>query len=274
MNHFNLIQLCNRARRRNTCLKRLIKSILEVLYLLKFLGKQLICTDSYCEPVLVENYLAQQLAMDYSSFLSSNSSHSIEEFEMEDCSNNLVAGGDVLVEETAGGVPEFVEEGDVENVSLHTVDYEDFAAGDDQHELISTSELFRIEESNACFEANIATLEHIEFLKEEEVKRLGDVALPQVNPTSEASSELVLTPLQAFQVKLINDACRLRNEEKENQAAEALFLAQQELSVTQCTGYGALQGHFVVNRVIEGLLPKINSMQLTQNWLLNKENIF
>ena len=223
---------------------------------------------------LVENYLAQQLAMEYSSFLSSNSSHSIEEFEMEDCSNNLVAGGDVLVEETAGGVPEFVEEGDVENVSLHTVDYEDFAAGDDQHELISTSELFRIEESNACFEANIATLEHIEFLKEEEVKRLGDVALPQVNPTSEASSELVLTPLQAFQVKIINDAYRLRNEEKENQAAEALFLAQQELSVTQCTGYGAFQGHFVVNRVIEGLLPKINSMQLTQNWLLNKENIF
>ena len=191
--------------------------------------------------------------MDYSSFLSSNSSHSIEEFEMEDCSNNLVAGGDVLVEETAGGVPEFVEEGDVENVSLHTVDYEDFAAGDDQHEatarivnvpfndsglfdrisdtgpavvmvkeevihdddfppsnyslaqseLISPSELFRIEESNARYEANIATWEHIEFLKEEEVKKLGDVALPQVNPTSETSSSLDLTPLQEYQFKLI-----------------------------------------------------------------------
>ena len=269
---------------------------------------------------LVENYLTQQLAMECSSFLSSNSSHSIEEFEMEDCSDNLVAGGDVLVEETAGGVTEFVEEGDVENVSLNTMDYEDFAAGDDQHEatarivnvpfndsglfdrisdtgpavvmvkeevihdddyyslaqseLISPSELFRIEESNARYEANIATWEHIEFLKEEEVKRLGDVALPQVNPTSEASSSLVLTPLQAYQIKIRNDSYRLRNEEKENQAMEALFLAQQELSVTQCTGYGALQGHFVVNRVIEGLLPKINSIQLTQNWLFNKENIF
>ena len=231
---------------------------------------------------------------------------------------------DVSEEETEGVVPEFVEEGDFEDVSMHTCDYEDFAVGvaqqestarianvplidsglfdsisdtgrafvvvkeevnhvDDfppsnyslaQSELISPSELSRIEECNSRFEANIATCEHLEFLKEEEVKRLGDVALPQVNPTSEASSELVLTPLQAFQVKLINDACRLRNEEKENQAAEALFLAQQELSVTQCTGYGAFQGHFVVNRVIEGLLPKINSMQLTQNWLLNKENIF
>ena len=268
--------------------------------------------------------MAQQLVMEYSSFLSSNSSHSSEEFEMEDCSNNLVSGGDVLVEETAGGVPEFVEEGDVENVSMHTVDYEDFAAGVAQHEatarivnvpfndsglfdrisdtgpavvmvkeevihdddfppsnyslaqseLISPSELFRIEESNARYEANIATWEHIEFLKEEEVKRLGDVALPQVNPTSETSSSLDLTPLQEYQFKLINDSYRLRKEEKENQVMEALFLAQQELSVTQCTGYGARQGHFVVNRVIEGLLPKINSIQLTQNWLFNKENIF
>ena len=262
--------------------------------------------------------------MEFSSVLSSNSNHSIEEFEMDDCYNNLVPVDDVTVEETEGGVPEFVEEGDVEDVSMHTVDYEDFAVGVAQHEatarivnvpfndsglfdrisdtgrafvmvkeevnhvddyppsnyslaqseLISPSELFRIEECNARYEANIATCEYIDFLKEEEVKRLGDVALPQVNPTSEASSELVLTPLQAFQVKIINDAYRLRNEEKENQAAEALFLAQQELSVTQCTGYGALQGHFVVNRVIEGLLPKINSIQLTQNWLLNKENIF
>ena len=72
--------------------------------------------------------------MEYSSFLSSNSSHSSEEFEMEDCSNNLVSGDDVTVEETAGGVTEFVEEGDVENVSMHTVDYEDFAAGDAQHD--------------------------------------------------------------------------------------------------------------------------------------------
>ena len=231
---------------------------------------------------------------------------------------------DVSEEETEGVVPEFVEEGDFEDVSMHTCDYEDFAVGvaqqestarianvplidsglfdsisdtgrafvvvkeevnhvDDfppsnyslaQSELISPSELSRIEECNSRFEANIATCEHLEFLKEEEVKRLGDVVLPQVNPTSETSSSLDLTPLQEYQFKLINDSYRLRNEEKENQAAEALFLAQQELSVTQCTGYGAFQGHFVVNRVIEGLLPKINSMQLTQNWLLNKENIF
>ena len=260
--------------------------------------------------------------MEYSSFLSSNSSHSSEEFEMEDCYDNLLPVDDVTVEETAGGVPEFVEEGDVENVSIHTVDYEDFAAGVAQHEatarivnvpfndsglfdrisdtgpavvmvkeevihdddfppsnyslaqseLISPSELSRIEECNSRFEANIATCEHLEFLKEAEVKRLGDVVLPQVYPTSDASSELVLTPLQAFRIQTIHNAYRVLDEEKEIQAMEALLFS--EMSLTQCTGYGALQGHFVVNRVIEGLLPKINSNQLTQNWLLNKENIF
>ena len=262
--------------------------------------------------------------MEFSSVLSSNSNHSIEEFEMNDCYDNLMSVDDVSEEETEGVVPEFVEEGDFEDVSMHTCDYEDFAVGvaqqestarianvplidsglfdsisdtgrafvvvkeevnhvDDfppsnyslaQSELISPSELSRIEECNSRFEANIATCEYLEFLKEEEVKKLGDLALPQVNPTSETSSSLDLTPLQEYQFKLINDSYRLRKEEKENQVMEALFLAQQELSVTQCTGYGARQGHFVVNRVIEGLLPKINSIQLTQNWLFNKENIF
>ena len=257
---------------------------------------------------LVENYLTQQLVMDCSGFLSSNSSDSFEGFEMEDCSNNLVDGGDVLVEETAGGVTEFVEEGDVEMLSLNSVDFEDFATGNDQHEatarsdsrsdlisatgplvvmvkeeviydddqfslaqseIISPSVLSLIEESNARYEANIAVLEHIEFLKAEELKRISDEVLPQV-PVSETSSSLDLTPLQEYKIKLVNDSYRLREENE----IQALLDAQQELSVTQCTGYGVRQGHFVVNRVIEGLLPKINSMQLTQNWLFNTENIF
>ena len=118
-----------------------------------------------------------------------------------------------------------------------------------------------------------ATLEYLEFLKEEEVKGLGsDVVLTQDYPTSDASSELVLTPLQAFRIKTINDAYRVLNEEKEFKAMEALLLA--EMSITQCTGYGAINGNFVVNRVIEGLLPKIHFNQLTRNWLLNEKNSF
>ena len=140
-------------------------------------------------------------------------------------------------------------------------------------ELFSPSELSRIEGCNARFEANNATLEYLEFLKEEEVKGLGsDVVLTQDYPTSDASSELVLTPLQAFRIKTINDAYRVLNEEKEIKAMEALLL--DEMSITQCTGYGAINGNFVVNRVIEGLLPKFPSNQLTRNWLLNEKNSF
>ena len=246
--------------------------------------------------------------MDCSGFLSSNSSDSFEGFEMDDCFNNLVDGGDVLVEETAGGVTEFLEEGDVEMLSLNAVDFEDFAAGNEQHEatarsdsrsdlisatgpfvvivkeeviydddqfslaqsdIISPSVLSLIEESNAQYEAHIAVLEHLEFLKSEELKRISEEMLPQI-PVSESSSSLLLTPLQEYKVKLVNDSYRLR----EGNEIQALLEAQQELSVTQCTGYGVRQGHFVVNRVIEGLLPKINSMEVIKNWLLNTENIF
>ena len=143
-------------------------------------------------------------------------------------------------------------------------------------EFFTPLQLSRIAAINARFEAINVAREPVEFFKEEEtleVKGLGsDVVLTQDYPTSDASSELVLTPLQAFRIKTINDAYRVLNEEKEIQAMEALLLA--EMSITQCTGYGAINGNFVVNRVIEGLLPKINSNQLTQNWLLNEENIF
>ena len=55
-------------------------------------------------------------------------------------------------------------------------------------------------------------------------------------------------------------------------AIEALLLA--DMSITQCSGYGAINASHVITRVIEGLLPKIPSNQLTRNWLLNEKNSF
>ena len=240
--------------------------------------------------------------MEFSSVLSSNSNRSVEEFDVvNDCENNVM-----LIDDT-DDVSE--EEEDFEKMSLNTCDQseENDHFNDSEHldinnaaglalvelkeernpvkelpvsfhslassELFSPSELSRIEGCNARFEANNATLEYLEFLKEEEVKGLGsDVVLTQDYPTSDASSELVLTPLQAFRIKTINDAYRVLNEEKEIKAMEALLF--DEMSITQCTGYGAINGNFVVNRVIEGLLPKFPSNQLTRNWLLNEKNSF
>ena len=264
--------------------------------------------------------------MEFSSVLSSNSNHSIEEFEVNDRYDNLMLVDDVSEEETEGVVPEFEEEEDFEDISLHTCDYDDFAVGVAQledstrienvpfndselfdsfsdagrafvvvkeegnlvedfpgsdyslapSEFFSPSELSRIEGCNARFEAINATREYFEFLKEEEtreVKGLGsDVVLTQDYPTSDASSDLILTPLQLFRIKTINDAYKARNEEKEMKAVEALLLA--DMSITQCSGYGVINGNHVINRVIEGLLPKIHSNQLTRNWLLNEKNSF
>ena len=231
-----------------------------------------------------------------------------------DCSNNLVDGGDVLVEENDGSVMEFEEEGDAESLSVNSVDMQDFAEGNDQQEatsmsvsslldsisatgplnvvvkeevivdddqlslsqsdLVTPSVLSVIEAADARYEAQVAVLDHIKLLEAAELKRISDQVLPQA-PVSETStdSSLNLTPLQEYKIKVRNDAYRLREERREAEEIQA-FLAEQEFSLTQCTGYGVRQGHFVVNRVIEGLLPKIPSMQLTQNWLTNTENIF
>ena len=250
--------------------------------------------------------------MDCLDISSSFSSDSSEGCLNVDCSNNLVGGGDVPVEENDGSVMEFEEGGDAESLSVNSRDVQDFAEGNDEQEatsmsisslldsvsttgplnvvvkeevivdddqlslsqsdLVTPSVLSVIEAADARFEAQAAVFDHIKLLEAAELKRISDQVLPQA-PVSETStdSSVHLTPLQEYKLKVRNDA--IREERREAEEIQA-FLDEQELSVTQCTGYGVRQGHFVVNRVIEGLLPKIPSMQLTQNWLLNTENIF
>ena len=141
-------------------------------------------------------------------------------------------------------------------------------------DVVTPSELSAIEGADAQFEANAAVQEHISFLQSAELKRNSEQVFPQA-PVSEASTDtsIQLTPLQEYNFKITIDAIRLREERREAEEIQA-FLDEQELSVTQCTGYGIRQGHLVFNRVIEGLLPKIPSMQLTFNWLTNSENNF
>ena len=141
-----------------------------------------------------------------------------------------------------------------------------------QSDVVTPSELSAIEGADAQFEADAAVQEHINLLEAAELKRNSEQVFPQA-PVSEASTDtsIQLTPLQEYNFKITIDAIRLREERRE---AEEAFLDEQELSVSQCTGYGIHQGHLVFNRVIEGLLPKIPSMQLTFNWLTNSENNF
>ena len=252
--------------------------------------------------------------MEFSTVLSSNSNRSVEEFDVvNDCENNIMLfddTNDVSEEETEVVLPEFEEEEDFEEMSLNTCDQSEEndhfndsehldinnAAGlalvelkeegnpveelpGSVHSLASSEfsltplQLSRIASIKAQFEALNAGREYFEFFKEEEILEVkgSDVVVSQDSPISDASSDF-FTASQLLRIKAINDAYSALDEEKEMKAMDALLLA--EMSITQCTGYGAINGNFVVNRVIEGLLPKIHSNQLTRNWLLNEKNSF
>ena len=139
---------------------------------------------------------------------------------------------------------------------------------------ISHSQLSAIEGANAQFEAEAAVQENINLLEAAELRRNSEQVFPPA-PFSVAStdSSIQLTPLQEFNFRITIDAIRLREERREAEEIQA-FLDEQELSVDQCTGYGIRQGHLDFIRDIEGLLPKIPSLQLTFNWLTNSENNF
>ena len=141
-----------------------------------------------------------------------------------------------------------------------------------QSDVVTRSELSAIEAADARFEADAAVLDHMRLLEAAELTRISEQVLPQ-SPVSETSTDtsIHLTPLQEYKLKVRNDA--IREERREAEEIQA-FLDEQELSVTQCTGYGVRQGPSVFNRLIEGLLPKIPSIQLTHNWLTNSENNF
>ena len=241
--------------------------------------------------------------MEFSTVLSSNSNRSVEEFDVvNDCENNVM-----LIDDT-DDVSE--EEEDFEKMSLNTCDQSEEndhfndsehldinnAAGlalvelkeegnpveelpGSVHSLASSEfsltplQLSGIASINAQFEALNAGREYFEFFKEEEILEVkgSDVVVSQDSPISDASSDF-FTASQLLLIKAINDAYIALDDEKEMKAMDALLLA--EMSITRCSGYGVINGNHVINRVIEGLLPKIHSNQLTRNWLLNEKNSF
>ena len=160
------------------------------------------------------------------------------------------------------------------SVEVIVLEDDDEAMVDGDQVSISQSQLSAIEGANAQFEAECAVQENINLLEAAELRRNSEQGFPPA-PVSVAStdSSIQLTPLQEFNFRITIDAIRLREERREAEEIQA-FLDEQELSVTQCTGYGIRQGHLDFNRVIEGLLPKIPSMQLTFNWLTNSDNNF
>ena len=185
--------------------------------------------------------------MECSSMVGSDSTCSFDESAnfINDCYNNMVQCDTNEVsglEETVVVAPLFEE---IEELSINSGDLADFAQGVAQSEAGRAVEAFK-EEGN---------------LEEEMLD----------SDKSEASSEF-FTPLQLARIEAINVACRARNEENEYEAFQTLMLA--DLSVTQCSGYGAFNANYLIPRVIAGLEPKVHWNQLIRNWLNNEKNSF
>ena len=185
--------------------------------------------------------------MECSSMVGSDSTCSFDESAnvIDDCDNNMVQCDTNEVsglEETVVVAPLFEE---IEELSINSGDLADFAQGVAQSEAGRAVEVFK-EEGN---------------LEEEMLD----------SDKSEASSEF-FTPLQLARIEAINVACRARNEENEYEAFQNLILA--DLSITQCSGYGAFNANYLIPRVIAGLEPKVPCNQLIRNWLLNEKNSF
>ena len=92
--------------------------------------------------------------------------------------------------------------------------------------------------------------------------------------SSKSSTQAVLDDhlLQEHNYRIALEQLRLRELRREE--AEIQAQIDEQLSVTQHTGYGIFQGNLDVFRDIEGVLPKLPSIQLTFNWLTNVENNF
>ena len=185
--------------------------------------------------------------MECSSMVGSDSTCSFDESAnfINDCYNNMVCDDTNEVsgrEETVVVAPLFEE---IEELSINSGDLADYAQGVAQSEAGRAVEVFK-EEGN---------------LEEEMLD----------SDKSVASSEF-FTPLQLARIEAINVACRARNEENEYEAFQTLMLA--DLSVTQCSGYGAFNANYLIPRVIAGLEPKVHWNQLIRNWLNNEKNSF
>ena len=185
--------------------------------------------------------------MECSSMVGSDSTCSFDESAnvIDDCDNNMVQCDTNEVsglEETVVVAPLFEE---IEELSINSGDLADFAQGVAQSEAGRAVEVFK-EEGN---------------LEEEMLD----------SDKSVASSEF-FTPLQLARIEAINVACRARNEENEYEAFQNLMLA--DLSITQCSGYGAFNANYLIPRVIAGLEPKVHWNQLIRNWLNNEKNSF
>ena len=116
--------------------------------------------------------------------------------------------------------------------------------------------------------------EEVMIVEDDEINSNSQLFPTASVASSESSTQAVLDDhlLQEHNYRIALEQLRLRELRREE--AEIQAQLDEQLSVDQHTGYGIVQGNLDVFRDIEGVLPKLPSIQLTFNWLTNVENNF
>ena len=116
--------------------------------------------------------------------------------------------------------------------------------------------------------------EEVMIVEDDEINSNSQLFPTASVASSESSTQAVLDDhlLQEHNYRIALEQIRLRELRREE--AELQAQIDEQLSVDQYTGYGIVQGNLDVFRDIEGVLPKLASIQLTFNWLTNVENNF
>ena len=63
-------------------------------------------------------------------------------------------------------------------------------------------------------------------------------------------------------------------EKEAYERCHAIFLAENELSITQYTGYGVYHADQLIPQEIQGLEPKVSGINKIWDWMSNESNHF
>ena len=150
-----------------------------------------------------------------------------------------------------------------DEISISSENMADFAACEfEDIEIDSSSDLvFSLEQ-----QLRIKTW--TDEVKKEEEKLVQASELECIDMHS--SSEVVFTLEQQLRFKNWSDEM----EKEEYELCHAIFLAENEISITQFTGYGVYQSDQLIPHEIQGLGPKLSGMHKIWDWMSNESNHF
>ena len=228
----------------------------------------------YIEPVYAAEFSVEASAgydsegsNDSSEFVDDVSYDCAEPFDesanqIDDCIDNLIS--DTVVEDLETIVmvckDDTLEE---DEISISPQILADFAASELENvEMESSSEVV------FTLEQQLRIKNWSDEVKKEEEKLVQASELECIDMHS--SSEVVFTFEQQLRFNTWSDAM----EKEAFERCHAIFLAENELSITQYTGYGVYHADQLIPQEIQGLEPKLPGMHKIWEWMFNEANHF